>query len=422
MNFKFESLVAFRTLRSKKTESAISVTSWLALIAMALSVATLIVVMSVMNGFHDKLLGRILGLNGHMHIQGFNGKLKDYDTFRINLEEKTPSVRAIVPMIETQALASTQSSNPQGVMVRGLEPDDFKMLTDFVGQDLKTSVIVSGSIKSLNGKSIAIGKDLARHMNVIVGDSISLTSPHSKASPFGSIPRQGRYKVAAIFDMHMYEYDNGFIFMPLSAAQVFTGLGSGFVQSLDVFLNDSEELDNARNIATKEMLGEARVYDWRDINKGFFDTLQLESNVMFLILSLIIMISVFTIVSTMVMLVKEKSADIAILRTMGARRSSILRIFIAIGAAIGLAGTTIGAIIGVLFAANIDDIRKFIEATTGARLWDIEVRGLSEMPATIDTTEVFFVVGISMFLALLATIYPAWRAASVEPVEALRYG
>lgn len=407
----FERMVIVRYLGAKKAESAISVTAWLALLAMALSVATLIVVMSVMNGFHDKLLARILGLNGHIHIQNPGAYYADI----VSETKALPSVKAVLPLIETQALVSASNGEVQGVMVRGIAGTDMAM------QSALRSGITQGAIADFEGPVVAVGTGLAWRMGLHLGDMIALTSPQMRSSPFGSIPRQGRYRIVMLFDTGMHEYDTGFVLMPFETAQKFTG-ALDEAERIDVFLKDIKDLDAQRKIITALVGPRAEVYDWRDINKAFFDTLQLESNVMFLILSLIILISVFTIVATMVMLVKEKAPDIAILRTMGVSQGSILRIFILIGGAIGAMGTAGGALAGTAFAANIDSIRLFLERTTGAKLWDVEVRGLTEMPAIINPMEVGSIVALSLTLSLLATLYPAWRAARMDPVEILRYG
>jgi lipoprotein-releasing system permease protein len=411
VNPAFEGMLAGRYLRAKKAESAISVTAWLALIAMALSVATLIVVMSVMNGFHDKLLSRILGLNGHIHIQYPGTAYGDIaDDVRA-----LPGVRAVVPLVEGQALASAGHGTAQGAMLRGIAP------ADFAQQEALAGAVVAGDLADFTGPAVAVGLGLARQMGLRVGGTLALTSPNMRTSPFGSIPRQGRYRVALLFETGMYEYDTGFVLMPLETAQRFAG-EPGTVDKIDVFLSNIKDLD-AQKAAVAAIVGErAQVYDWRYINKAFFDTLQLESHVMFLILSLIILISVFTIVATMVMLVKEKAPDIAVLRTMGASRGAVLRVFIAIGGAIGLIGTAAGALAGAAFAANIDTIRKGLERAFGVRLWDVEIRGLTEMPAIIDPAEVGAVAALSLVLSLAATLYPAWRAAKTDPVEVLRYG
>lgn len=419
----FERVVAWRYMRARRAESAISVTAWLALTAMALSVATLIVVTSVMNGFHDRLLSRILGLNGHMHLGAVVGGVVDYEALAAEARVAIGGVRAVVPIIETQALASTRRGDAQGAAVRGMAAPEFGALLEMAGQGRAQDdpVLVAGGLKHFDGPVVAIGRDMAARLRLRLGDELALTSPQMRSTPFGSVPRQGRYTVVAIFDVGMYEYDRNFVFMPLGAAQKFAGM-PGRVDRLDLFLDDAGALDGARARAAEHFAGRASVWDWRDTNKGFFDTLQLEANVMFLILSLIVLISVFTIVATMVMLVKEKSGDIAVLRTMGASRAAIMRIFVAVGAGIGVAGTAAGAAGGIAFAAYIDDIRLFLERVFGVRLWDVEIRGLKEMPSVIDPSEVGAVVGVALVLSLLATLYPAWRAARTDPVEVLRYG
>ncbi len=408
----FERMVAWKYLRSKKAEGFVSVIAGFSFTGIMLGVATLIIVMSVMNGFRQELFSRILGLNGHMNVYAQQGNLTDYDYIR-TLIVPVAGVKQATPIVQGQALVSG-SGAATGVVVRGIAWEDF-----FNREILRDSV-VGGDLEKFDGNSVAIGHVLARKFNLKPGGKITLTSPQIKSSPFGSIPRQRSYTVSVIFDVDMYEYDANFVFMPLETAQAFFSM-PGAVSSIEVMIDNPDNLDQMRNAVSMAVQGQAGVYDWRDTNKSFYDTLIIERNVMFLILSLIILIAAFNIISSMIMLVKDKTHDIAIMRTMGATRANMMRVFMLTGFSIGFLGTFIGSVLGISFALNIDGIRHFLESLTGWTVWDAEIRWLSEIPAEIDWREVFSVVIVSLLLTIVFTLFPAWRAARLDPVEALRY-
>lgn len=409
---QFERTVAWRYLRSKKAEGFVSVIAGFSFAGIMLGVATLIIVMSVMNGFRQELFSRILGLGGHMNIYSQAGALYDYKSLADDIL-KVNGIESVTPIIEGQTLLSYRSA-ATGVMVRGITQGDFK------ARDTLFNGIRAGDIEQFGGFKVAIGSVLAQKYNLSIGDKITLTSPVLKTTPFGTVPTQRSFNVALVFDVEMYEYNSGFVFMPLDAAQKFFQ-HKGTVSSLEIFLSEPERLDEIRHNIELQMNDRASVYDWRDMNKSFFNALEVERNVMFLILSLIILVAAFNIISSMIMLVKDKGHDIAIMRTMGATRGNMMRIFMLTGASIGFIGTIVGAIIGISFALNIETIREFLESMTGLSLWDAEIRFLSEIPAEIDWNEVVSVLGMAFALSIFATIYPAWRAARLDPVEALRY-
>jgi len=408
----FERMVAKRYLRSKKSEGFVSVIAGFAFTGIMLGVATLIIVMSVMNGFRQDLFDRILGLNGHMNVYGIDAPLSNYDYVK-SLVIPVAGVVQASPIIQGQALASANGVSA-GTIIRGIA------WADFFNRPILRQSIVEGDLEDFENHNIAIGSVLAKKMGLRPGDKLTLTSPQVKSSPFGSLPRQRSYSVAVVFNVDMSEYDANFIFMPLEAAQVFFKK-QGAVDSIEVIIKDPDRLDHVRNAVSLAVKGQAGVYDWRDTNKSFYDTLIIERNVMFLILTLIILIAAFNIISSMIMLVKDKTHDIAIMRTMGATRANMMRIFVLTGFSIGFMGTFVGSVLGISFALNIDAVRRFLEGLTGMTLWDAEVRWLSQIPAEIDGAEVVAVIFISLLLTIVFTLFPAWRAARLDPVEALRY-
>jgi lipoprotein-releasing system permease protein len=408
----FERMVAFRYLRAKKSEGFVSVIAGFSFTGIMLGVATLIIVMSVMNGFRQELFSRILGLNGHMNVYAANGALSDYDSLVDELVV-TDGIGNVSPIIESQGLIS-RNGNSSGVLVRGIKPADFKR------RDILNTSIQQGSMNNFEAGEIAIGKSLAEKLGLNLGDPVVLTSPKVRSTPFGTMPVQRSFTVGIIFDVGMYEYNSGFVFMPLESAQSFFKL-PGTVTAIEIFLKDPENLDAMRESVSLMIKGRGNVYDWRDANQSFYNALKTERNVMFLILTMIILIAAFNIISSMIMLVKDKGKDIAIMRTMGASSRSMLKIFILTGSSIGVAGTFVGAMAGISFALNIESIRQWLEGMTGTELFADEIYFLSQLPAVIDWNEVWAVILMALFLSFAATIYPAWRASRMDPVEALRY-
>ena len=408
----FERLVAFRYLRARRQEGFVSVIAIFSLLGIALGVATLIIVMSVMNGFRADLLGRILGLNGHLGVYAAAGPLDDFDLVAAKVRQVDGVVSA-TPLVEGQVLATGQGG-AAGALVRGLRPEDLRRRPLIAGH------IVGGSLADFGGDNVAVGDRLAARLGVAVGDRLTVISPEGTATAFGTMPRVKTYRVAALFDVGMYEYDNSFIYVPLTAAQLFFRLGGG-VSNLEVFVGDPDRAAAIGQRIAAALGGEARIVDWQHANSSLFNAVEIERNVMFLILTLIILVAAFNIVSGMIMMVKDKGRDIAILRTMGASRGMILRIFMLSGASIGITGTFAGFALGVLFTKNIEPIRQFVQGVLGVNLFSAEIYFFTRIPARLDPGEVGAVVAMALALSFLATIYPSWRAARLDPVEALRY-
>ena len=410
----FERMMAMRYLRARRQEGFISVIAGFSLLGIALGVATLIIVMAVMNGFRAELLGRILGLNGHMTVFAQSGPLGDFDHVTQELRG-VPGVVSATPLVEGQVMATSKGS-AGGALVHGMRPEDLKALT------LLSSRIVQGSLADFQGDDAAvIGLRMAQRFGISVGDRVTLISPQGNATVFGTMPRLRAYKVVALFNVGMYEYDSSFIYVPLAAAQSFFQLSPQQVTGIEIRVQDPDRVFEERLAIARALGNSVRILDWQQANSSYFNAVMVERNVMFLILTLIIVVAAFNIISSMIMLVKDKSADIAILRTMGASRGAILRIFFLAGTSVGVIGTFTGFVLGLVFCANIETIRQWLQSLTGTQLFSPEIYFLSQLPAKVDPAEVAQVVIMALALSILATIYPSWRAARLDPVEALRY-
>lgn len=410
-----ERMIAFRYLRARRQEGFVSVIAAFSLLGIMLGVATLIIVMSVMNGFREDLLDRILGINGHVGVYARTPDgLEGFDEVATQVRGVAGVARA-APIVEGQAMAA-MDGRASGVVVRGVRAQDLR------NRAIIADNILFGSLDAFTGTdSMIMGARLALKLGVNVGDRVNLISPKGNVTVFGSVPRVRAFTVVGLFDIGMYEYDSGFVFLPLAAAQTYFRMKDRVTQ-IEVVLDDPGRLAAVQADLANQLAGKpVRLVDWERSNSSFFNALQVERNVMFLILTLIILVAAFNIVSGMVMLVKDKGGDIAILRTMGATKGAVMRVFLLTGASIGVIGTVLGVVLGVAFAANIETIRQAIEGLSGAELFSAEIYFLSKLPATVDPWEVVAVAVMALGLSFLATLYPSWRASRLDPVEALRY-
>jgi len=423
----FERMVAARYLRARRREGFISIIAWFSLLGIALGVATLIIVMAVMNGFRAELMGRILGLNGHIGVYASNEGMANFDSIADKIRA-IPGVTYVSPIVEGQVMVTSASGGASGAMVRGVRPADLvapRHADSATAAPPPTSAVLNGILagdpKNFQGPdSVIIGNRLAEKLGVLVGDSITIISPKGNVTAFGTVPRLRAYKVVATFNVGMYEYDSSFVFMPLEAAQVYFSLPNR-ITDLQVMVADPDKATYISDIINYTTNGTLRTHDWQQANASFFNAIQTERNVMFLILTLIILVAAFNIISSLIMLVKDKSRDIAILRTMGATRGMIMRIFFLSGASVGVIGTAAGVALGLAFSLNIETIRQGVQKLVGHDLFAAEIYFLSKLPAKVDSGEVVTVVVIALVLSFAATIYPSWRAARLDPVEALRY-
>ena len=409
----FEWIVALRYLRARRQKSFVSVIAGFSFAGILLGVATLIVVMSVMNGFRQELLNKIVGINGHVFVQATDTPFTDYDAVTKRLAA-VPGVNLVIPMIEGAAGVSSPF-NQSGALVRGISGADLSRLPGIAGH------VVQGSLDDFDhANGVAIGQRLAESLGLSIGDQMSILTANGPRTPFGVAPRIKSYPVTAIFQIGMSEFDSSLVYLPITEAQAYFGK-DGEASVIEVFVDDPDHMDAVRLKLDRAIERPAVMTDWRQRNKTFFDALNVERNVMFIILTLIVLVAALNIISGLIMLVKDKSSDIAILRTMGASRGSILRIFLIAGASIGICGTFAGLALGVLVASNIEHIRTFLNSLMHTDLFPSELYFLSHLPSVIQPGDVLAVTGMALALSLLATVYPSWRAANLDPVEALRY-
>ena len=408
---RFEWTIAKRYMLPGRAEGFIALVAGISLVAVALGVAALVVVMSVMNGFRAELLDKIVGLNGHAIIQAYGGRLDHWQDILAELQH-TPGVVRASPLIE-QPVMGSMNGRVEAVLVRGNTAEDIARLAPKLKQ---------GSIAALKpgGEAVAIGARLAENLGARVGDQITIINPAGRATPFGTVPRQIAYRIAAVFEVGVYDYDNAFVVMPIADAQSLL-LSGDAIGMIEVKTDDADHAAQLLAPLAKRLTGQAVISDWKTINAQLFEAIAVERVAMFVVLSIIVVVAVFNILSSLIMLVRAKRRDIAILRTMGASRSSLLKIFVTTGFVIGALGTGVGLVLGGLLLVFRQPLIHAVELVTGQSLWDPKIRFLTELPARAEPTEIVGIAVMALVLSFLATLYPARRAASTDPVEVLRY-
>ncbi|WP_343526816.1 lipoprotein-releasing ABC transporter permease subunit [Sphingomonas sp.] len=411
---RYERMIARRYLLPGKGEAFIFLVASISLVAVMLGVAALVIVMSVMNGFRAELFDKIVGLNGHAVVQGVGGRLPDWRDI-VRDAKATPGVTSAVPMIE-QPLMSSYNGRVEAVLVRGMRVSDIR------NNSAIRSKIVMGNLDSVTPGSgrIAIGSRLAEALGASVGSQISLISPQGQTTPFGTVPRIVSYTVGAIFEIGVYDYDKAYIIMPIEDAQTLLLMGDT-VGMVEIQTVDADRVGQILAPLADTLGGRAVIADWRTMNAQLFEALAVERVAMFTVLSIIILVAVFNILSSLIMLVRAKTRDIAILRTMGATRGGLMRIFMTVGTTIGALGTVAGLALGAIFLFYRQGVVNFVQFVTGQNLWDPSIRYLTELPSKTDPVEVIVIASMALVFSFLATLYPAWKAASTDPVQVLRY-
>ena len=411
---RYERMIAKRYLLPGKGEGFIFLVAGISLAAVMLGVAALIIVMSVMNGFRAELFDKIVGLNGHAVVQGYGGRLPDW---RVVLKEAkaTPGVTSATPLIEQPLLGSFQG-RVEAVLVRGMTVNDIR-----TNSTLKAKVL-AGNFDDLvpNGSKIAIGSRLAENLGVQLGDSLTIINPAGRSTPFGTVPRQVAYQVAVIFEVGVYDYDKAFVVMPMEDAQTLLMLGD-VVGMIEVETVDADRVGAILQPLARKVAGRAVVTDWRQMNASLFEALAVERVAMFVVLSIIVLVAVFNILSSLIMLVRAKTRDIAILRTMGASRVGLVKIFMTVGVTIGSLGMAAGMVLGFTFLFFRQSVVNAIQFVTGQNLWDPSIRFLTELPSKPDPVEIVTICLMALIFSFLATLYPAFKAANTDPVQVLRY-
>ena len=407
----FEWSVAKRYMLPGRSEAFVTLVGGISLVAVMLGVAALVIVMSVMNGFRAELLDKIVGLNGHAIVQAYGGRLDDWESVLENVRDTDGVVRAS-PLIEQPLLAS-YNGRVEAILVRGNEREDIRRLQDN---------LVMGNLNELQAgaSKVAIGTRLAQNLGVRLGDTITIINPQGRSTPFGTVPRQIGYEVATLFEVGVYDYDNAFVVMPMEDAQTLLLIGDA-VGMIEITTENPDTVRQTLSGLEEQLAGRAVINDWQTINSSLFEALEIERVAMFVILSIIVLVAVFNILSSLIMLVRAKTRDIAIMRTMGATRRSLLKIFVTAGFLIGALGTILGVILGLLLLTVRQPIVNGVQMLTGQNLWDPSIRFLTELPARVDPVEVTVICVMALVFSFLATLYPAYRAASTDPVQVLRY-
>jgi len=409
-----ERMLARRYLLPGKGEGFIFLVASISLIAVALGVAALIIVMSVMNGFRAELFDKIVGLNGHAMVEGYDGRLSNWEQI-VAVAKKSPGVTSALPIIETPLMA-TANGRFEGVLVRGMR------VPDILANKTITSNVLSGDIRSVTPGSgrVALGSRLAETLGAYPGSQITLWNPEGRSTVVGTVPREVTYTVGAIFEIGVYDYDKAFVIMPMQDAQQLLLMGDQ-VQMVEIQTSNPDKVQQIVAPLQKLVQGKAQIVDWRQMNSALFQALEVERVAMFVVLSLIVLVAVFNILSSLIMLVRAKTRDIAILRTMGASRRGMMKVFMTVGVTIGTLGIVLGVVLGAIFLYFRQDVVNFIQAVTGQNLWDPSVRFLTDLPAKPDPVEVVAIILTALILSFLSTLYPAYKAASTDPVQVLRY-
>lgn len=411
---RYERMVARRYLLPGKGEGFIFLVATISLVAVALGVAALIIVMSVMNGFRAELFDKIVGLNGHAVVQGYNGRLPDWRNVLKDVKA-TPGVTEASPLIE-QPLLATHNGRVEAILARGM------LVSDILENPTLKGKTIDGDLRLLRPESgrVAIGSRLAQNLGARVGQQLTIINPQGRATPFGTVPREISYEIAAIFEVGVYDYDKAFVIMPIEDAQLLMLMGDE-IGMIELKTEDADNVNRILAPLTPKIADKALIVDWKSMNASLFEALAIERVAMFVVLSIIVLVAVFNILSSLIMLVRAKTRDIAILRTMGASRQSLLKIFVTVGILIGAAGMVAGLILGFVFLFFRQGIVTAIQYVTGLELWDPSIRFLTELPSRTDPFEVLVICALALFFSFLATLYPAFKAAGTDPVQVLRY-